>query len=412
MSIGINNNEERMSYLINDELRRIAYIECGDYEVKVVKIARKALLERYEKNIWEDKNIVLKDLIECVDIDRLTDEIKKLDTDSKKNIKKYIEVFTKLTKIEPEIQNDIRIEINEDRDKNKRRVIGRSIKNGDEWGIYLCEWNDWLGYLIDNLQLQKMGIERYVAYCIIEMTSSGFNEKIIEKEFKRIKTLKDDLEQTDSNYKIEESSNNAVNQYSKDIDIIKNLLSKKNFFGKKKKTHIKPWVRLFARKVDLMLWSGVFLNILYFIERFIPIRFIKLYQSVNDYWTSLIYNTMYAICMFLIWTFIEALLLSKWGYTPGKWLTNTKVRKPDGSKLSYKEAFNRVWRVLIFGQALNIPYVFGIAELLSYSYLKRNNVTIWDKKGGFVVSHREIEGYKILINLMIIILFVFRLYGR
>ncbi|NOX98340.1 MAG: RDD family protein, partial [Verrucomicrobia bacterium] len=54
------------------------------------------------------------------------------------------------------------------------------------------------------------------------------------------------------------------------------------------------------------------------------------------------------------WIFIEALLLSSFGTTPGKWLFNIRVTRKNGSLFSYSEAIGRSTLVWFIGVGLGI----------------------------------------------------------
>lgn len=57
----------------------------------------------------------------------------------------------------------------------------------------------------------------------------------------------------------------------------------------------------------------------------------------------------------LIQLFLEPLFLSTLGTTPGKWLLGLSVASPDGDKLSYSDAMERLWTVWWYGFGMNIP---------------------------------------------------------
>lgn len=59
-------------------------------------------------------------------------------------------------------------------------------------------------------------------------------------------------------------------------------------------------------------------------------------------------------CYFLMVP-LEALCLSKFGTTPGKWLMGLQVRSRDGDLLSFYRAKEREWSVLRYGQGFGIP---------------------------------------------------------
>jgi uncharacterized RDD family membrane protein YckC len=91
----------------------------------------------------------------------------------------------------------------------------------------------------------------------------------------------------------------------------------------------------------------------------------------------------------LVWFPLEALLISRWGYTPGKWLLGIAVRDAQGARLSFRGAFHRNAALWAYGYGANTLFGF-VTAVLAYASLKRNGATYWDALGGYVVRHRRI----------------------
>lgn len=85
--------------------------------------------------------------------------------------------------------------------------------------------------------------------------------------------------------------------------------------------------------------------------------------------------------------FAEGLLISSLN-TPGKALLGIKVRRVDGSRLSYEEGFNRTLRVIGYGLGLGLPIISLVTALISYRHLTTKGTTTWDRIGGLVVVFR------------------------
>ncbi len=60
---------------------------------------------------------------------------------------------------------------------------------------------------------------------------------------------------------------------------------------------------------------------------------------------------LFGVIILFAYIFIEAAMLSSWGATPGKALLRIRLRKDDGSKLSYGEALKRSFKVWQKGEA-------------------------------------------------------------
>lgn len=103
-----------------------------------------------------------------------------------------------------------------------------------------------------------------------------------------------------------------------------------------------PWRRFFARWLDLFLYSALWSAFGMLVLRFNPPDglFFTLLGSYLNYGTMLV---------------VEPLLLSTWGYTPGKWIFGLQVRDRSGGKLCWTEAMSRTWLVFAGGEGYGIP---------------------------------------------------------
>ena len=157
---------------------------------------------------------------------------------------------------------------------------------------------------------------------------------------------------------------------------------------------VHPWIRYWARYLDIIAFSlvfGVFLAI------FLP--------SVTE--SSNIFLTMLVL---FVWIFAESTLLSSWGTTPGKWLLKINLEGPTG-KPDFSTALNRSFAVWLKGLGLGIPIVSLFTLISSYNHLTKNGITPWDKDGNFKVSHGKIGVVRTVIAVIISIIFLFILFG-
>ena len=84
--------------------------------------------------------------------------------------------------------------------------------------------------------------------------------------------------------------------------------------------------------------------------------------------------------LLLVWIPVEAWLLSSWGYTPGKWLTGTRIRDVTGGHLSFDKAMHRAFLVWFRGLGLGIPLVWLFTMPYAYFKLKYTGMTSWDRE--------------------------------
>jgi len=136
---------------------------------------------------------------------------------------------------------------------------------------------------------------------------------------------------------------------------------------------IRPWVRLWARYIDLCL-AGLVCGLIW--EMIGP--------PVNTKYV--VTEMLYAF----LWVPIEAILLSTWGTTPGKWLLRTTLRDSTGNKLKFSAALSRSLYVWAWGLGIGFAYATWVAGLFAYLDLQNKGVTRWDREGGFRISHGEI----------------------
>jgi hypothetical protein len=133
---------------------------------------------------------------------------------------------------------------------------------------------------------------------------------------------------------------------------------------------VRPWHRFFARWIDKMIILLVCL---------LPVTNIeKLDENIA--------RLLLAIPFFGGWMFIEALLLSTWGTTIGKYIFRISVRDVHGNKLSFKNAFIRCLNIWFYGEGLYLGIIQLICNSISYDRLMKERVTRWDK-GRFIVEH-------------------------
>ncbi len=132
-----------------------------------------------------------------------------------------------------------------------------------------------------------------------------------------------------------------------------------------------PWIRYFARFFDMYI-STIFIVILWVMLS--PSSYSAIFGKVPEYVAGVI--------LYIIWIFIEAILLSTWGTTPGKWLLNAKILDVNGSKLKLGTAAKRGFMVYLYGLWLLIPLVTIGGLITAYNYLKRPNIftgrSSWD----------------------------------
>jgi uncharacterized RDD family membrane protein YckC len=115
----------------------------------------------------------------------------------------------------------------------------------------------------------------------------------------------------------------------------------------------------------------------------------------------------YALGMILIfaWIFVEALLLSSFQTTPGKWLFKTKVALTSGVPINFSQALSRSFKVWWRGLGIGFPIVSLITLIIAHGRLTRNGITSWDRDEGFTVMHETIGAPRVLAAIAFFFIF-------
>lgn len=161
------------------------------------------------------------------------------------------------------------------------------------------------------------------------------------------------------------------------------------------KATVHPWIRYWARYIDIVAFSlvfGIFLAI------FMP----SVLESSNIFLTILI---------LFVWIFAESALLSSWGTTPGKWLLRISLAGPSG-KPEFSAALNRSFAVWFKGLGFGIPIISLFTLISSYNHLTKEGMTSWDKDGHFTVTHGKIGIIRIIAAIVVSVIFLFLIFGE
>lgn len=144
---------------------------------------------------------------------------------------------------------------------------------------------------------------------------------------------------------------------------------------------VRPWIRYWARTIDIFLFALVMGFSLGFL--------LPAVLEIND----MLFNVLLLAGM----TFYEAACLALFSATPGKAMLRVRVTRPDGSRLSYGAALGRAFQVFIRGLGLGIPLVAFVTQIVGYQNLSRDGTTTWDRDGNHLVSHQSIPVWRGLL---------------
>lgn len=164
---------------------------------------------------------------------------------------------------------------------------------------------------------------------------------------------------------------------------------------------IRPWVRFFARFIDIGIVYFLLILVLGVCSLIFPPIANALAVLAKNPVIDIVFSTMATI---LILALIEPLFIANYGQTPGKWLLNTKVLNSEGGLLTPSQAKQRSFGVYIYGYLFGIPGIFLITLLIESSRLEKEGKTSWDRKGGFIVRHEKIGVLRVIIAFFVFIL--------
>ena len=142
----------------------------------------------------------------------------------------------------------------------------------------------------------------------------------------------------------------------------------------------RPWVRFWARMLDYSLFALLLVMIpsLFFVAG----------------------SLFFILVVLFIWIFIESILLSTWGTTPGKWFFKITIRTQEGNKLPFSFALRRSLSVWWLGLAAGIPIICLITLIIAAVKLSQTGKTSWDKRGDYSISHGDIAPIRTIIAIL------------
>ena len=151
-------------------------------------------------------------------------------------------------------------------------------------------------------------------------------------------------------------------------------------------SQIKPWLRFWARHFDYILYVFILTLILFLIT---PQLLNKLFFKE--------YEWVFVLFLIFLWVFMEAVLISKWETTLGKWLLSISIKDQHNNKIDYNRSFERAIKVYWRGMGIGFPIAFLITQVIAFNKLKKNGMTTWDSDDSLIVHHGKLSPMKVLI---------------
>lgn len=155
-----------------------------------------------------------------------------------------------------------------------------------------------------------------------------------------------------------------------------------------------PYIRYIARSVDFVVF--------YLIYVFVRCGLFR--KLIGPGTLEEVIGTVLVMLLVLV---LEPLCISLFRTTPGKCVFGITLSKIDGTRLTYKEAFCRTYKVLFWGLGWNIPFFGLYREWKSYRQDVGGEGTAWDSPE---VEYRIAERHRIvpvLQTIFCVVLFYF-----
>lgn len=149
--------------------------------------------------------------------------------------------------------------------------------------------------------------------------------------------------------------------------------------------HANPWIRFIARFFDYSLFLLLLLSSRKLFHGALPFGHYQYFIPFE----------------YFLWIPIEALFLSTWGVTPGKWFLKTKLRLGKRQKFDYLTALRRSLSVWFRGLGMNILGLNFFCLLVAFNKLKVFQITSWDRDDHIVVTHYPIGRWRLYVAVFV-----------
>ena len=396
---------QRAAAMCDAALRHMIYEEFDQYQPEAMDAAQ-AELKLRNRDIFElggGDTVTLRELIDRLDFDECIAVLKELD--KKADGAFYNELLVRLSQTEPGQDSGVLIHYVKSKAVGGGiEVFGTGTTGNARFNIELFHYNEWLAAHIKKEYILVNGRELAVALCLIKMTEVGSDEAEIDSYINDVKELTQRIAAEDEDENDETSepgllpSHKAADAYfttggltqgakhmrAEVEEEIEYMSADADGAGV---PQVRPFVRFCARFIDETVFSLTVVLLIYFSRGFF--YFLMRFQ--------------YIPVIALIWVLIEAVLLSTWGTTLGKWLLMVKVRNSDGEKLRFSQALFRSFLVKLCGECFQMAYMEYALNIFSYFYLHKRGKTLWDESGGFTVTHERIGVTRVALSVFLII---------
>ena len=152
------------------------------------------------------------------------------------------------------------------------------------------------------------------------------------------------------------------------------------------------WVRFWARTLDaplLILMGGLLIG------------FWEVILGYGGYSLIPQFRIIVTVAVAIV---IEAISLTSWGTTPGKWLLGTSVSNVNGGNLSFGQALKRTPYVWSVGRLLEIPGLNLLASGVWGIWVGTGKNVPWDKHCNSKIEHKSIKSWAVITYIVVFLI--------
>ncbi|MEN8904627.1 MAG: hypothetical protein ABF289_01565, partial [Clostridiales bacterium] len=278
------NYKDNYENLIDDELIKIAYKNCDEYEESANNAAKEILDSRYGKDFWENEKTNFKKLIEKTEFYELEEYI----NNNIKNERVYLEDYKKIindisksnTSDEEEFDIFFNLEL-----YDKYKIVGIDLK-GENFDLSYFKIENWVNGKIYIEQLKDIGKIKYIISCLKKINNSNKNQSIYDNNLSHIQNFVDEKCITKKNEMLKEKT---------DFERIREMC-RVNIDMNSKQLHGHVWKRFFARSMDSFMFGSLMYYLLYFIYDFPTIKYnFMQYDNICLFIVPIVINFIYEV---------------------------------------------------------------------------------------------------------------------
>ena len=177
-------------------------------------------------------------------------------------------------------------------------------------------------------------------------------------------------------------------------------------------TPVRPWARYVAKSMDMLIASLLLIPIFIAIGVLVVAVLVLNGQSVEfldaPVQSPAVEAVYFAAGMVLLAIFFplgEGICIASFGTTPGKSLLGIKLRDVEtGNKLPMSRSIARSYGAYFYGVGLGVPLITLLTHIMSYEYLKGNDITRWDERQRALYETRRVSRFRWAFAIVLVVI--------